>query len=69
LLVLVPLLLVVLLVGAFAAQEGYLGELAARVSDRGAEAQLADLRDVGQLRAAFEDSAGKPRLILLLSPT
>jgi hypothetical protein len=32
-------------------------------------AALRDLPDLGALRQAFNDAAGKPRLILLLSPT
>ncbi len=32
-------------------------------------AKLTSLRDVGQLRSAFNARAGQPRLIVLLSPT
>ena len=32
-------------------------------------AVLEDLKSVDQLRALFNEAAGKPRLILLLSPT
>jgi hypothetical protein len=32
-------------------------------------APLADLTEIGQLRAAFNEQRGVPRLILLLSPT
>ena len=31
--------------------------------------QLADLRDIGQLRSLFNTRSGEPRLILLASPT
>jgi hypothetical protein len=31
--------------------------------------QLADLRDIGQLRSRFNTRSGEPRLILLASPT
>jgi hypothetical protein len=30
---------------------------------------LMDLRDVGQLEARFNQDVGKPRLVLLVSPT
>ncbi len=30
---------------------------------------LTDLHDVGDLQAAFDQDAGKPRLIMLVSPT
>ncbi len=32
-------------------------------------AGLADLESIGQLQAKFNEDAGRPRLILLLSPT
>jgi hypothetical protein len=31
--------------------------------------QLADLRDIGQLRSLFNTRSGEPRLIVLVSPT
>jgi ABC-type glycerol-3-phosphate transport system substrate-binding protein len=31
--------------------------------------QLADLRDIGQLRSLFNTRSGEPRLIVLASPT
>jgi hypothetical protein len=34
-----------------------------------APAPLQDLHDVGQLQAALDQDAGKPRLLLLVSPT
>jgi hypothetical protein len=34
-----------------------------------AAATLTDLKDVDELRALFNDDAGKVRLVLLLSPT
>jgi len=37
--------------------------------DPAAEQRLRDLDNVDVLRQAFNDGAGKPRLVLLLSPT
>jgi hypothetical protein len=34
-----------------------------------APATLADIQSVGELKAAFTRDAGKPRIVLLLSPT
>jgi hypothetical protein len=68
--VLVALLAAVLvLLAALAVHEGYAGEVAGRLAESGPEARLSDLHDLGQLQAAFNASAGTPRLILLLSPT
>jgi hypothetical protein len=38
-------------------------------SAAGGPRQLADLRDIGQLRSLFNTRSGEPRLILLVSPT
>jgi len=43
--------------------------LATATCGAGPKADLPDLGSVGELRAAFEADAGKPRLVLLLSPT
>jgi hypothetical protein len=34
-----------------------------------APVRVADLTSLDQFRAAFDDAAGRPRLVLLLSPT
>ena len=60
---------VLVLLAGLAVHSGYAGELAGRLAESGPEAQLSDLHDLGQLQAAFNASAGTPRLILLLSPT
>lgn len=55
------LVLVAVLVGA-----GCGGSSAERTADPGA---VAELTDVEQLASAFDADRGKPRLVLLLSPT
>ena len=41
----------------------------ATVATRDASPPVADITNVLQLRAAFEDARGKARLLLILSPT
>jgi hypothetical protein len=41
----------------------------ATTSGRPGPGQLADLRNIGQLRSLFNTRSGEPRLILLVSPT
>ena len=43
--------------------------LVATTCGAGPSPALAELGSVGELRDAFEADAGKPRLVLLLSPT
>jgi hypothetical protein len=49
----------------------YVSEVIARIAEAGSgpQAKLTDLSSVDQLQAAFNADAGKPRLLLLLSPT
>lgn len=44
-------------------------EIADRFAEHGRAATLTDLHDVSQFQTAFNDAAGTPRLVLLLSPT
>jgi hypothetical protein len=47
----------------------YATEVTDRLTHRGPSASLTDLRDVAQLRDAFNHDAGTPRIVLLFSPT
>lgn len=49
----------------------YLSEAIARIGETGSgtEATLTDVGSIDQLQSAFNGDAGRPRLILLLSPT
>lgn len=49
----------------------YLSEVVARIGETGSgpDANLTDLNLIGPLQSAFNADAGRPRLILLLSPT
>jgi hypothetical protein len=57
-----------LLGGAVALVQLFLGPIGGYRCDEPANA-LADMRSMGDLRARFNDAAGSPRLVLLLSPT
>jgi len=59
----------VILVGAASVGRGLPGEFLDRFSELGAPATLTDLTSVDQLRSAFNQADGTPRLILLFSPT
>ena len=64
--------LLVTVAGSQAANpHSYVSEVIARITETGSgpEARLSELASVAQLQAAFNADAGKPRLILLLSPT
>ena len=60
--------LVALLVGAVALVQSFLGPVLGYRCDEPANA-LADMDSMDDLRARFNDAAGSPRLVLLLSPT
>lgn len=62
-------LIVLVLSGAYVVREGYLPELRARLAEQGPSARVVDLHDVDQLKVAFNQDAGSPRLLLLFSPT
>ena len=66
---LTALLLVLVLVVAFVVRRGYPSEIRDRLGERGTSARVVDLRDIGQLQAAFNQDAGAPRLVVLFSPT
>jgi hypothetical protein len=59
---------VVLLVGAVALVQSFLGPVLGYRCDEPAKA-LASMHSIGDLRARFNDGASSPRLVLLLSPT
>ena len=58
----------VLLVGAVALVQSFLSPVLGYRCDEPANA-LADMNSMDDLRARFNDGAGNPRLVLLLSPT
>ena len=57
-----------LLVGTVALVQFFLGPIGGYRCDEPAKA-LADMRSMDDLRARFNEGAGSPRLVLLLSPT
>ena len=57
-----------LLGGAVALVQFFLGPIGGYRCDEPAKT-LADMRSMDDLRARFNDDAGDPRLVLLLSPT
>ena len=64
--------LLVLGLVATAGGRGYLAELSARAGEQASGAPAAtvfELQSIEQMQTAFNDAAGQPRLILLLSPT
>ena len=60
--------LVALLGGAVALVQSFLGPVLGYRCDEPANA-LADMDSMDDLRTRFNDAAGSPRLVLLLSPT
>jgi hypothetical protein len=60
--------LVALLAGAVALVQSFLGPVLGYRCDEPANA-LANMNSMDDLRARFNDGAGSPRLVLLLSPT
>jgi hypothetical protein len=58
----------VLLGGAVALVQFFLGPIGGYRCDEPAKA-LADMNSMDDLRARFNEDAGSPRLVLLLSPT
>jgi hypothetical protein len=60
--------LVALLVGAVALVQSFLGPVLGYRCDEPANA-LAEMDSMDDLRTRFNDAAGSPRLVLLLSPT
>jgi hypothetical protein len=48
---------------------GYLSQVRWRLARHGPKAPVVELRSLDQLRRAFNDDTGKPRLVFLFSPT
>ena len=65
---LTAVVVVALLGGAVALVQSFLGPVLGYRCDEPANA-LADMDSMDDLRARFNDAAGSPRLVLLLSPT
>ena len=65
---LTAVVVVALLGGAVALVQSFLGPVLGYRCDEPANA-LADMDSMDDLRARFNDDAGSPRLVLLLSPT
>jgi hypothetical protein len=62
-------LILLVLAGAYIVRRGYLPEFRERLAEQGSSAQVVDLHSIDQLKAAFNEDAGTPRLVLLFSPT
>ncbi len=62
-------IVVVVLAAAYVVVRGYPAELRTRLGESGPSAQVVDLRSIEQLRVAFNEDAGTPRLLVLFSPT
>ncbi len=62
------MVVVALLGGAVVLVQSFLGPVLGYRCDEPANA-LADMNSMDDLRARFNDGAGSPRLVLLLSPT
>ncbi len=62
-------LLVVVLLGAYIVVRGYPVEFRDRLGERGPSARVVDLHRIDELKAAFNQDAGTPRLLVLFSPT
>jgi hypothetical protein len=62
-------LIVFVLAGAYIVRRGYLPELRERLAEQGSSAQVVDLHNIDQLKVAFNQDAGTPRLLVLFSPT
>lgn len=48
---------------------GYLSQVRWRLARHGPEAPVMELRSLDQIRGAFNDAIGVPRLVFLFSPT
>ena len=73
-LIAVVLMAVVLVAAVLVTHEGrlYAEELGTRIGEQATgapAAALTDLSSIDELKAAFNDASGQPRLILLFSPT
>lgn len=66
---LAAVLALALVVVVYGLTVGYAGEFRARLAEQGPAAPVVDLHSVDQLRTAFNDDAGTPRLLVLFSPT
>lgn len=58
-----------MLIGAYMVVRGYPAELQHRIGEPGSSAPVVDLHSIDQLKTAFNQDVGTPRLLLLFSPT